>query len=113
MMCRDKKAGGSPRPSAPKENRLSREDDFDDIMDSDETYSGQDETGEPLLEDESGESTADEEVEYVESTPLTTETVIVEMGAPPARPARPAAKKKKKAAKAKTTKPKAKKKAAK
>jgi hypothetical protein len=87
---------------------MSREDDFDDIMDSDETYSGQDDTSEPVLEDESGESTADEEeVEFVETVPLASETVIVEMGVAPARPARPAAKKKKKAAKAKT-KPKAK-----
>ncbi len=76
---------------------MSREDDFDDIMDSDVT--GHDDTSEPLLEDESvDESLAGEP----EVAVLEIGGSVVEQGPAPSR--KPPAKKKKKA----VAKPKAK-----
>jgi hypothetical protein len=97
-----KKGRRKPRPSAEgEEKRMSREDDFDDIMDSDVGDTGQDETSEPLLEDESMDEPVAEEAEVLGSTSVVAESVEEERPAPSRRPA---AKKKKKA----VAKPKAK-----
>ena len=64
---------------------MSREDDFDDIMDSDEMESGTDDTSESLNLDSVDESEGD--VESPE-TPAGTESVVEVVPAPP--PRRPA-----------------------
>lgn len=95
---------------------MSKEDDFDDIMGSpDELDAGQDDTSEPLLNDESLDESAEDEVilEVSRSAIGVVEPEEQERTAPPRRPA---AKKKKKAAKPKVSakaKTKPKKKAAK
>jgi hypothetical protein len=80
---------------------MSREDDFDDIMDSpDEMDAGQDDTSEPLLDDSLDESPA--EVDVVVSGILLEETDEDELAVPPQRPVvkpKASAKKKKTAAK--------------
>src|SRR5436853_2463480 len=63
IMCREQAGRRKPRPF--EEKSMSREDDFDDIMDSDVTDSAQDDTSEPLLEDESGDGSTPEETEAV------------------------------------------------
>jgi len=86
-----------------KELIMSREDDFDDIMDSpDELDAGQDDTSEPLLNDESLDESADDEVilEVSTSAIAPVEPEEQERAAPSRRPA---AKKKKKAAKPKVS----------
>jgi len=82
---------------------MSREDDFDDIMDSpDELDAGQDDTSEPLLNDESLDESADDEVILEVSTSAIAPVEPEEQErAGPSR--RPAAKKKKKAAKPKVS----------
>src|SRR5262245_3533918 len=103
-----KKGPRKPRPSAQgEEKRMSREDDFDDIMDSDVGDTGQDDTSEPLLEDESMDEPMADEAEVVGSTPVVAESVEEERPAPSRRPAE---KKKKKAVAKPKAKPKAKKK---
>src|SRR5262245_44845523 len=88
-----------------KEKRMSREDDFDDTMDSpDETDTGQDDTSEPLLEDESVDESPTDEARDVE--PI---SPVVAESTEKMPPARKTAKKKKKAVpkakKKKTAKP--------
>ena len=81
---------------------MSREDDFDDTMDSpDETDTGQDDTSEPLLEDESADESPTDKTRDVEPiSPVVAESTEK---MPPAR--KPTPKKKKKAvAKAKKKK---------
>jgi len=91
-----KKGRRKPRPSAQgEEKRMSREDDFDDIMDSDVGETGQDDSSEPLLEDESMDEPMADDAEVLGSTPEVAESVEEEMPAPSRKPA---AKKKKKAA---------------
>src|SRR5207237_2162753 len=92
IMCRDKAGRRKPRPF--EEKSMSREDDFDDIMDSDVTDSAQDDTSEPLLEDESGDGSTPEETEAVAPIAEAAESVDEEMPAPPRKSK---AKKKKKA----------------
>ena len=94
----EKEAGGS-RGLLHKEKRMSREDDFDDIMDSDVTNPGQDDTSDFLIDDESVGLPVDE-AEDVETVPKAAELVGEKMPAPPRKST---AKKKKKA----VTKPKA------
>jgi len=98
-----------------KELIMSREDDFDDIMDSpDELDAGQDDTSEPLLNDESLDESADEVILEVSRSAIGLVEPEEQERAAPSR--RPAAKKKKKAAKPKVSakaKTKPKKKAAK
>jgi hypothetical protein len=90
-----KKGRRKPRPSAQgEEKRMSREDDFDDIMDSDVGDNGQHDTSESLLEDESMDEPMADEAEVLGSTPEVAESVEEEVPAPSRRPA---AKKKKKA----------------
>jgi len=76
---------------------MSREDDFDDILDSpDSVDAGQDDTSEPLLDDE---SVADSQVDEVEEIEIVTFTPEPEdETAAPRRPARKVAARKKKAA---------------
>ena len=104
-MSRDKNEAGASRGLPKKEKRMSREDDFDDIMDSDEVNAGQDDSSEPLLDLESvDESPADEtDLEAPEAA-----EPAAPMTPPPSR--KPAKKKKKAVAKPKA---KAKKKTAK
>jgi len=86
-----------------KELIMSREDDFDDIMDSpDELDAGQDDTSEPLLNDESLDESADDEV-ILEVSRTTIGLVEPEEQERAAPSRRPAAKKKKKAAKPKVS----------
>ena len=93
-MCREKYEAGGIRGLPHKEKRMSREDDFDDTMDSpDETDTGQDDTSEPLLEDESVDESPTDEARDVEPiSPVVAESTEK---MPPAR--KPTAKKKKKA----------------
>jgi hypothetical protein len=84
------KAGGSSG-LLQKEMRMSREDDFDDIMDSRDTSTGHDDNTEPLLEDESQDESSGVQVETVPG-------VEPEEEMPPPR-RKPTAKKKKKAVK--------------
>ena len=74
-----------------KEMRMSREDDFDDIMDSRDTNTGHDDNTEPLLEDESLDESSAVQVEIVPGVESQKELP------PPRR--KPTAKKKKKAVK--------------
>jgi len=98
-----------------KELIMSKEDDFDDIIDSpDELDAGQDDTSEPLLNDESLDESADDEVILEVSRSAIALVEPEEQERAPSK--RPAAKKKKKAAKPKVSakaKTKPKKKAAK
>lgn len=107
-MSRDKRKGpGKAAGLLYKEKRMSREDDFDDIMDSPEDNNGQDDS--PVVEDESADESYLDETEELETvTPAITEPV----GAPPPPPRRKPAPKKKKKVVAKP-KPKVKKKAVK
>ena len=75
-----------------KEMRMSREDDFDDIMDSRDTNTGQNDTNEPLLEDESLDESSGVQVETVPG-------VESEEKMPPPPRRKPTVKKKKKAVK--------------
>ena len=71
---------------------MSREDDFDDIIGSDETDAGQDDTSETLLDlDSVDESTDEAETEQIAASEAI-EAVVVE----DAPPQKPAARKKKK-----------------
>jgi len=91
-MSRRYEAGGSSG-LLQKEMRMSREDDFDDIMDSrEDTNTGHDDNSEPLLEDESLDESSGV---HVETVPAAVEPV--EEMPPPRR--KPTAKKKKKAVK--------------
>ena len=99
-VSRQSEAGGSSG-LLQKEKRMSREDDFDDIVGSpDDLDAAQDDTSEPLLEDESVDESPATDIGYVErARVLPAEPVEEEMPAPAARKV---AKKKKKA----TAKPK-------
>ena len=103
-MSRDENEALESRGLLQKEKRMSREDDFDDIMDSDPIDSGQDDT-EPLLDIESVDESSAEAVEDL-GAPEAAQSGVGEM---PAAARKPKAKKKKKA----VAKPKAKKKVAK
>src|SRR5262245_38258938 len=96
-MCRE---NNRPEKSAAfhKELIMSREDDFDDIMDSpDDMDAGQDDTSEPLLDDESLDES--DETQSGTSAIIDIDTGEEEEVPPPPRPPRkPAPKKKKKAA---------------
>ena len=99
-MSRRNEAGR--RSGLEKELIMSREDDFDDIMDSpDELDAGQDDTSEPLLNDESLDESADEVILEVSRTTIGLVEPEEQERAAPSR--RPAAKKKKKAAKPKVS----------
>ena len=74
-----------------KEMRMSREDDFDDIMDSRDTNTGHNDNNEPLVEDESLDESSGVQVETIPGAESEEEMP------PPRR--KPAAKKKKKAVK--------------
>jgi len=109
-VSRQSEAGGSSG-LLQKEKRMSREDDFDDIVGSpDDLDAAQDDTSEPLLEDESVDESPATDIGYVErARVLPAEPVEEEMPAPAARTV--VKKKKKAAAKPKPKpKPKAKKK---
>jgi hypothetical protein len=103
-MSRDENEALGSRGLLQKEKRMSREDDFDDIMDSDPIDAGQDDT-EPLLDLESVDESSTEAAEDLGATEAA-QSVVEEMRAPARKPK---AKKKKKA----VAKPKAKKKVAK
>ena len=78
---------------------MSREDDFDDIMDSPDTIDiGQDETSEPLLEDESFDesSVSESESEPEQVTLFANEAAVIEITSPQPAARKPAVKKKKK-----------------
>src|SRR6185295_19406948 len=74
-----------------KGDGMSREDDFDDVMDSpDEVDAGQDDTSEPLLEEESIDESADEDAD--EAAVVTVTETEEDEGEEPAQPSRPARK---------------------
>ena len=85
-MCPDKNKAGGSRGLLQKEKRMSREDDFDDIVGSpDDLDAAQDDTSEPLLEDESVDESPATDIGYVERARVLPAEPVEEMPAPAAR----------------------------
>src|SRR5262245_63495364 len=98
-MSRDENEARGSRGLLLKETRMSREDDFDDIMDSDQLDTGQDDT-EPLLDLESVDESSADAANDLEA-PEAAQSVVEEMRVPARKPP---AKKKKAVAKPKAKK---------